>query len=130
MSIQSDQLKERTMSFSITVLRAIDKLPRTPSGDVVARQLAKSATSVSSNYRAACICRSRREFIAKLGVVLEEADESVYWMDVILRAGLLVGADTESIRSEALQLRAIFARSVATARANYSIAKSHIQAPK
>ena len=117
------------MSFSITVLRAIDKLPRTPSGDVVARQLAKSATSVSSNYRAACICRSRREFIAKLGVVLEEADESVYWMDVILRAGLLVGADTESIRSEALQLRAIFARSVATARANYSIAKSKSKQP-
>jgi four helix bundle protein len=95
MSEQSDALKERALRFSLDVLRLIDKLPRTISTDVIARQLAKSATSVASNYRATCNARSRAEFIAKLGVVVEEADEAV-------------------------QLRAIFARSVGTARKNYS----------
>jgi four helix bundle protein len=77
MSITSESLKERAMAFALAVLRALDKLPVTVSGQTIARQLAKSATSVGANYRSACIARSRAEFIAKLGVVVEEADEAV-----------------------------------------------------
>ena len=72
MSKQSDALKERAKAFGIDVLRLIDKLAKTPGAQVVASQLARSATSVGANYIAACNARSRREFIAKLGVVNEE----------------------------------------------------------
>jgi four helix bundle protein len=120
MSVQSDQLKERTMRFAVDVLRLIDELPQKTSADVIGRQLAKSATSVASNYRATCNARSRAEFIAKLGVVVEEADESVGWLDMIGRAQLLNGEKLKAVSNEAVELRAIFARSVGTARQNVS----------
>jgi four helix bundle protein len=118
MSVQSDQLKERTMRFAVDVLRLVDDLPRKASADVIGRQLAKSATSVSANYRATCNARSRAEFIAKLGVVVEEADESVGWLEMISRARLLKSETVDPLRIEAVELRAIFARSVGTARRN------------
>ena len=118
MSVQSDQLKERTMRFAIDVLRLVDELPRKASADVIGRQLAKSATSVAANYRATCNARSRAEFIAKLGLVVEEADESVGWIEMIGRAQLLTLEKVDAIRIEAVELRAIFARSVGTARRN------------
>ena len=79
MSELSETLKERTIVFAINVLRLIDKFPVTPGAKVIAYQLAKCSTSVGANYRAACNARSRAEFIAKLGIVVEEAEESVYW---------------------------------------------------
>jgi four helix bundle protein len=82
MSIESEQLKQRTMQFALDVLRLVDTFPRSTAGDLVGRQLAKSATSVAANYRATCVARSRAEFIAKLGVVFEESDESEFWLDV------------------------------------------------
>ena len=78
MSEQSEALKERTMSFALNVLRLIDRFPQTSGGKVISYQLAKCSTSVGANYRAACNARSRAEFIAKLGTVVEEAEESVY----------------------------------------------------
>jgi four helix bundle protein len=80
MSAQSEALKERTMSFAINVLRLIDRFPQTPGAKVIAYQLAKCSTSVGANYRAVCNARSRAEFVAKLGTVVEEAEESVYWL--------------------------------------------------
>ena len=112
------------MSFALTALRLVDKVPNTHGGQVVGRQLAKSATSVGANYRACCNARSRTEFVAKLGVVVEEIDESLYWLDVISRARLLSDADAGPIRAEASELRAIFAKSLGTARANLKIMKS------
>jgi four helix bundle protein len=120
MSAQSDQLKERTMRFAVDVLRLIDDLPQKTSADVIGRQLAKSATSVASNYRATCNARSRAEFIAKLGLVVEEADESCGWLEMIGRAQLLKPEQVQAISREAVELRAIFARSVGTARHNVS----------
>jgi four helix bundle protein len=84
---------------------------------VVAHQLAKSATSVGANYRAACSARSKPEFVAKLRIVVEEAEESVYWLDVIDRSHWQA-LDVRSLRSEATELLAIFASSLRTARAN------------
>jgi len=119
MSQQSEVLKERTMVFSVSMLRLIDRLPRTPGGVVVARQLAGSSTSIGANYRAACSGRSRREFISKLCIVVEESEESVYWLDVIVRARMIDESIITPLRQEASELLAIFARSLATARTNF-----------
>jgi four helix bundle protein len=124
MSSQSEQLKERTMQFALGVLRLIDDFPRTIAGDVISRQLARSATSVASNYRATCNARSRAEFIAKLGIVVEESDESEFWLDMTLRKPLHAGDSPRRLRDEAGELRAIFAKSLGTARANQRLAKS------
>ena len=118
MSEQSEALKERTMLFAVNTLRLVDRFPRTVGADVIARQLAKSATSVAANYRSACTARSRRDFIAKLAIVVEEADESVCWLDLIARSGIVAVTDLPALRGEANQLRAIFSRSLGTARAN------------
>jgi four helix bundle protein len=123
MSAQSEQLKERTISFAITVLRLIDKCPHTTCGNVIGHQLAKSATSIGANYRAACSARSKSEFVAKLQIVVEEAEESVYWLDVIDRSQLLP-LDVRAARAEANESRAIFASSLRTARANLRVRPS------
>ena len=111
------------MSFSIMVLRLVDQLPSTASGQVIGRQLAKSATSVDANYRGSCIARSRAEFVAKLGIVLEEVDESVYWLDIILKGQLLREGIVRPVHTEACELRAIFGKSLGTARANNQITR-------
>jgi|KBSMisStaDraftv2_1062788.scaffolds.fasta_scaffold97082_4 four helix bundle protein len=118
MSEQSEALKERTMLFAINVLRLIDKFPDTAGARVIAYQLAKCATSVGANYRAVCNARSRAEFIAKLGIVVEEAEESVYWLQIVNRLQLVPGPDASAALQESIELRAIFSRSAGTARAN------------
>src|SRR5438034_7135754 len=88
-SSQSDQLKQRTLTFGVDVLRLVDDLPRTLAGQTIGRQLARSGPAIGSNYRATCSARSRMEFIARLGIVVEEAEESVYWLDLILNAQMM-----------------------------------------
>ena len=122
MSIQSEQLKARAMQFALDVLRLVDTFPPTTAGDVVGRQLAKCATSVAANYRGTCNARSRAEFIAKLGVVVEESDESEFWLGVSVRKGLSDARETERLRIEAGEFRAIFGKSLGTARANVRLA--------
>jgi four helix bundle protein len=118
MSDQSEALKERTMLFAVKTLRLIDRFPRAVGAEVIARQLAKSATSVAANYRSACTARSRRDFIAKLGIVVEEIEESVYWLELIVRLQVIAVASLPALSAEAIELRAIFSRSLGTARAN------------
>src|SRR6266542_4142248 len=103
------------MQFALDVLRLVDAFPRSIAGDLVGRQLAKAATSVAANYRASCVARSRAEFIAKLGVVFEEVDESEFWLDVAMRQGLGDPKGRERLRAESIELRAIFGRSLGTA---------------
>jgi four helix bundle protein len=85
--------------------------------------LAKCATSAAANYRATCNARSRAEFIAKLGVVVEESDESEFWLDVSGQKGLAEARQTERLRIEAGECRAIFGKSLGTAHANFNLAK-------
>src|SRR5216110_4044146 len=82
-------LKERTKAFALEVVALVEELPRGRSADSIGNQLLRSGTSVGANYRAACHARSRREFIAKLGIVEEEADESEYWLELAVDAGLV-----------------------------------------
>ena len=79
----NDELKYRTKQFSLLILNLVEKLPNSISSRVVINQLVKSGTSVGANYRAACRARSDREFVAKLNIVLEEADETQYWLEII-----------------------------------------------
>ena len=104
-------------------MRFVRNLPRDPSTDTIARQLAKSATSESANYRAARRARSRAEFVAKMGTVAEEADESEHWLDVLEESGAGSGREFEWLLNESRELRAIFVASATTARANHRKSK-------
>src|SRR5213083_2879767 len=101
MSEKTEQLKQRTKQFALCVLDLIEQLPNTVRGRVLANQLARSATSVGANYRAACRARSRAEFASKLGTVAEEADESLYWLELIRDGNFVPAKKLASLISEA-----------------------------
>ena len=86
---QSEQLKARTKQFAIQVIKLVRVLPRNEESRVIGRQLLRSATSVAANYRAVCRSRSKAEFISKIGIVVEEADESVFWLELLVDTGLI-----------------------------------------
>ena len=108
MNEQTEQLKQRTKKFALCVPDLIEQLPNTTRGRVLANQLARSATSVGANYRAACRARSRAEFASKLGTVAEEADESLYWLELIRDGKSLPTAIVSPLAAEADELTAIF----------------------
>jgi four helix bundle protein len=112
------ELKERTKRFALRILKMLDALPKTTAGRAIGSQLVRSGTAIGANYRAACRGRSRAEFIAKLGNVEEEADESAYWLELIIDGGLLPGKSVQPLYDEANELTAIFAASIKTARRN------------
>ena len=105
---KSAELQQRTKDFALRVLNLIEHLPNTIGGGVLANQLARSATSVGANYRAACRARSRAEFASKLGTVAEEADESLYWLELIQVGDFVPEKRIASLISEADELTAIF----------------------
>jgi four helix bundle protein len=111
-------LKARTKQFALRVMKLVDALPRTIQGRAIARQIIRSATSVAANYRAACRARSRAEFIAKIGVVEEEADETCFWLELIIDSRLLTEARVRRLLSEAGELVAIMAASRKSALGN------------
>jgi four helix bundle protein len=108
---KSAELQDRTKRFALRFLALIDRLPNTIGGRVLANQLARSATSVGANYRAACRARSRAEFASKLGIVTEEADESLYWLELIRDGNFLLQKKIASLLAEADELTAIFTSS-------------------
>jgi four helix bundle protein len=116
--VDKQELLGRTKIFALRSLRLVDHLPRTMSGRAIGNQLVRSATSVGANYRAACRSRSRAEFAAKLGVVAEEADESVYWLELISEGKLLPEAKVTDLLREANELTAIFTSSRRTSSQN------------
>ncbi len=115
---RAEDLKVRTKRFVIGMVRLVRYLPKSVEGRVIGNQVLRSGTSMAANYRAACRARSRAEFLAKLGVVVEEADETIFWLEVISEAGIHEGEDTDELLKEAHQLLAIFAASQRTARRN------------
>jgi four helix bundle protein len=107
---------ERTKQFALAVVTLVEDLPvgRTP--DVIGKQLLRAGTSVGANYRAACRARSHREFIAKMGIVEEEADESQFWLDLLIARGATETDRAVALRHEASQIVAITVSSIRTAR--------------
>jgi four helix bundle protein len=102
------ELLTRTKAFALRILKLVDHLPRTTCGRAIGNQLVRSGTSVGANYRAACRSRSRAEFAAKLGIIAEEADETVYWLEVIRDGNLLPANQLSGLLKEADELTAIF----------------------
>ena len=116
--VRTADLKARTKQFALRVMKMVDALPRTIQGRAIAKQIIRSATSVAANYRAACRARSRAEFIAKIGIVEEEADESCFWLELIIDSGLLNEDRIRPLLSEAGELVAIMAASSKSAIGN------------
>lgn len=111
-----NDLKDRSKSFALRVLKLVETLPNTLSARTIGGQLVRSATSVPANYRAACRGRSNAEFIAKLGIVEEETDESAFWIEMLVDAGIVKAELVSELLDEADQLTAIWVASIKTAR--------------
>ena len=114
--MDAEELKRRTKAFAIRIIRLVEALPNTSTARVIGNQLLRSGTSVEANYRAACRARSQAEFIAKIGVVEEEADESVYWLELLIEATVLPTVQVQDLLDEANELTAIFVASGRTAK--------------
>ena len=110
-------LKARTKAFSVRIVRLVDSLPRRRSSEVIGHQLLRSATSVGANYRSACRGRSRAEFMAKLGIVEEESDESAFWLELLVEAGLVREKMLADLIREANEITAMTVASIKIARA-------------
>jgi four helix bundle protein len=109
-------LQLRTKQFAVAIMRLVDTLPRTRAGDVLGKQLLRAGTSVAANYRAARRARSRKEFVAKMGIVEEESDECCGWLELLVDYGMVRAADSDQLRDEAHQLVAITVSSIRPAR--------------
>ena len=116
--MDKQELQLRTKQFALRIFKLVDALPRTSTGRAVGNQLVGSATSVGANYRAACRARSRAEFAAKLGTVLEEADESLYWLELIRDGELMSDSKISLLLKEANELTAILAAGRKSAASN------------
>jgi four helix bundle protein len=114
----SKELKERTQKFALEIIKFIDSLPKTKSGDVLGKQLLRSACSVGANYRSACRAQSYSHFISKLNIVEEEADESLYWLELIKKSDISKEANINVLMKEADELTAIFTSARKTASFN------------
>jgi four helix bundle protein len=115
-SSQPEELRDRTKAFALRIIRLYRSLPYKTDCQVLGKQLLRSGTSVAANYRAVCRARSKAEFIAKMGVVVEESDEVVLWLELMTESGIVPAKKTESLLKEAHELTAIFAASQRTAR--------------
>lgn len=122
--MDKNELKERTKRFALRVMKLVDALPKSTSGRAIGKQLVRSGTSVGANYRAACQGRSRAGFISKLGIVIEEADESAFWLELIMDGELLARHLVEPLHREAEELTVIFVAPLNTARKNHREAQS------
>ena len=109
------EMKERTKRFALRILKLADALPRSRSGNAIANQVVRSGTSVAANYRAMCRAKSRPDFISKASTVEEEADESCFWLELTIDAGLLSRAKVQPLLQEADEITAILVASRKTA---------------
>jgi four helix bundle protein len=116
MVMEKSNLKERTKHFALKVIKIVEMLPRGRAADILGRQLIGAGTSVGANYRAACRAKSTADFISKMGIVEEEADETIYWVELLYEAGLVRKDDLLPLLDEANQILAITISSIKTAR--------------
>jgi len=115
--MEPKDLKQRTKEFALRIIKLVESLPQGKISDVIGRQLLRSGTSVGANYRSACRAKSTADFISKMGTVEEEADESIYWMELLVESGPISKDEVDELLDEADQLVAIIVSSIKTARA-------------
>jgi four helix bundle protein len=123
----ADELKLRTKKFALRIIKLFQALPRTEESRTLGKQLLRSSTSVAANYRAVCRSRSKAEFTARLGIVVEEIDETVFWLELLVESGILSASRLKDLQSESNELLAIFVKSQLTVKGinpNSTIRKS------
>ncbi len=125
-----EELKARTRAFALRVIRLAESLPETPTAKVIRNQMLRCSSSVGANYRAACRARSKADFISKMGIVEEEADETVYWMELLIDAGIVKRARIAELLDEANQILSIVISSIKTAKGAGGNPQSAIRNPK
>ena len=118
MPSRQEEFRKRTKQFAFRIIHLFQALPATTAAQVLGKQLLRAGTSVAANYRAVGRARSRAEFIAKLGVVIEEADETVFWIECLIESRIVPSERLQPLLKEANELVAIFAAAERTARAN------------
>ncbi|MBN7818106.1 four helix bundle protein [Algoriphagus pacificus] len=113
-----DELKKRTKTFAVAIIKMTETLPRRNSTTPVSNQIIRSSTSVGANYRAALRGRSKADFIAKLGIVVEESDETLYWLEIIVESELANKDQIAPLWKEGNELTSIFVKMLKTAKSN------------
>jgi len=111
-----DEMKARTRAFALRVIRLAESLPNTPAANVIRNQMLRCGSSVGANYRAACRARSKPDFASKMGIVEEEADETMYWIDLLVDAGLVKRDRVIDLLTEADEILSITVSSIKTAK--------------
>jgi four helix bundle protein len=119
-AMTNEELRERVMVFALRVLKMARSLPCGSAADVVAKQVMRSGTSVAANYRAALRAKSRADFVNKITIVLEEADETEFWLELAERAEMLPARRLQALRTKAVELVRIFSATRKTARIHQS----------
>ena len=114
--MNAEEIKRRTKDFALRAINLVESLPKTVVAGVIGKQLLRSATSVGANYRSACRARSKADFASKICIVEEEADESAYWLELLIETEIVNAYEVTVLLKEACELTAIFAASGKTAR--------------
>ena len=112
----ADELKLRTKKFALRIVKVFQALPRSEDARTLGKQLLRSGTSVAANYRAVCRSRSKAEFVARMGIVVEEIDETVFWLEILVESGIVTSTRLGNLQREANELCAIFVSSQLTAK--------------
>ena len=126
----NNELKDRTKKFALRIIKLVDFLPKNRAWNVIANQILRCSTSIGANYRAASRARSKADFISKITMVEEEADESLFWLEIINEAGLISENKLTALMKEADELVAIFTSTGKTAKENNINPKSAVRNPK
>lgn len=114
--MNSEDLKNRTKQFALKIIKIAEEFPKTNCGFVIGKQIIKSSTSIGANYRSACRAKSKADFIAKLCIVEEETDETMYWLELAMDTGLIEKSKGESLLKEANEILSIIVASKKTAK--------------
>ncbi len=110
--MDKEELKERFRKFSLRIIKMVDSMPNTISGNAIARQIIRSGTSPAANYRAACIAKSGKDFLNKLKMVEEEIDETTHWLSIIIDSEMLEKERIKPLYEESVELRKIISKSI------------------
>jgi four helix bundle protein len=116
--LDAEELKVRTKQLGLRIIKVIEALPPSKAANVIGNQLLRSGTSIGANYRAACRARSKPDFVSKASIAIEEADESLYWMELLAEAGIIPQERLAALMKEVDEIVAILTASVKTARAS------------
>ncbi len=113
-----ENLKQRTKRFALRIIRLVESLPETKISNVIGHQILRSGTSIAANYRASCLAKSKRDFINKLKIVEEEADETIFWLELLEESGVFPITKLLTIKQEACEIFSIVVASIKTTRKN------------